>query len=504
MNRSIQKKHLGLNPYLPFWETVPDGEPHVFGGRVYIYGSHDKRNGTAFCEQDYVCWSAPTDDLGNWRYEGVIYKKTQDPINGAAYEKEMPEYEPSFFGAETRLLYAPDVTKGPDGRYYLYYALDTVNVISVAVCDTPAGEYEFLDYVRREDGTIPQIGRWFDPAILCEESGNYLYYGFCPPVRFPGMEELDIPGAMMVKLEDDMHTIISEPVCVANGVDTAKGTPYEAHPFFEASSIRHFGEWYYFVYSSLQGHELCYGMAKTPEGPFEYQGVIVSNGDIGYEGNTLPVNYTGNNHGGLVAVSGSYYIFWHRHTHGTAFSRQGCADRVVIREDGTIPQIEITSCGLNGGALPAAGQYSAHIACHLTEGDRSKVGQVVMGGPGEEVPKLPEEMPYITEEVQCNDAALTEEETLYPYICNMQKGALAGFKYFMFTGNETEIGLTLRGDGTMEILLDAAGEKVIGSCEKSGENWEKVWITLPKTEGKQALYFRVAKGKLDFAEFEIR
>ena len=41
-------KHLGLNPYLPFWETVPDGEPHVFDGRIYIYGSHDKRNGTSF------------------------------------------------------------------------------------------------------------------------------------------------------------------------------------------------------------------------------------------------------------------------------------------------------------------------------------------------------------------------------------------------------------------------------------------------------------------------
>lgn len=48
-------KHLGLNPYLPFWETVPDGEPHVFDGRIYIYGSHDKRNGTSFCEDDYVC-----------------------------------------------------------------------------------------------------------------------------------------------------------------------------------------------------------------------------------------------------------------------------------------------------------------------------------------------------------------------------------------------------------------------------------------------------------------
>lgn len=43
-------KQLGLNPYLPFWETVPDGEPHVFDGRIYIYGSHDKRNGTSFCE----------------------------------------------------------------------------------------------------------------------------------------------------------------------------------------------------------------------------------------------------------------------------------------------------------------------------------------------------------------------------------------------------------------------------------------------------------------------
>ena len=24
-----------------------------------------------FCMGDYVCWSAPVDDLGNWRYEGV-------------------------------------------------------------------------------------------------------------------------------------------------------------------------------------------------------------------------------------------------------------------------------------------------------------------------------------------------------------------------------------------------------------------------------------------------
>ena len=29
------------NPYLPSWEYIPDGEPRVFGDRIYIYGSHD-------------------------------------------------------------------------------------------------------------------------------------------------------------------------------------------------------------------------------------------------------------------------------------------------------------------------------------------------------------------------------------------------------------------------------------------------------------------------------
>ena len=32
---------LAVNPYLPSWEYVPDGEPHVYDGRVYVYESHD-------------------------------------------------------------------------------------------------------------------------------------------------------------------------------------------------------------------------------------------------------------------------------------------------------------------------------------------------------------------------------------------------------------------------------------------------------------------------------
>lgn len=493
-------KKAAVNPYLPFWENIPDGEPHVFGNRIYVYGSHDRRNGTSFCQEDYVCWSASIDDLASWRYEGVIYRKNQDPMNGAPYDKELPVFDGTpGTGENLHYLYAPDVAQGPDGRYYLYYALDFVNVISVAVCDTPAGKYEFLDFVTREDRSIPEVGRWFDPAILCEKSGNYLYYGFCPPARFPGMEDLYIPGAMMVKLADDMHTILTEPVCVANGCDTAAGTDYETHPFFEASSIRHFGEWYYFVYSSLQGHELCYGMAKTPEGPFTYKGVIVSNGDIGYKGNKLPVNYTGNNHGGLVSIKDRYYIFWHRHTHGTAFSRQGCADRVEILADGTIPQTEITSCGLNNGPLQAIGKWDAYIACHLTEGDRKKVGQVVMGGPGEEIPSLPEEMPYITEEEKEEG-----ENNLYPYIRNMRKGAAAGFKYFIFDGSAYEVSVTVRGTGVMEMVLDETEGRALGEISADAVGWTEKSMEILPIEGIHALYFRVKEGNLDFAEFSFK
>lgn len=316
-----------FNPYLPSWEHVPDGEPHIFGDRLYVYGSHD--GGHSFCELDYVLWSAPLTDLSDWRYEGVIYRKDQDPINGADWQGQIPPLDPyyqSLPGPHT--LFAPDAAEGPDGRYYLYYSLDFSNLISVAVADKPEGPFKFLSYVTYADGSVPKEGRKFDPAILVEKSGVYLYYGFCPEGTLPGEEEGQVfEGAMAVRLADDMHTVISKPVCVANGCDTAKGTDYQEHPFFEASSIRHFGDLYYFVYSSLQGHELCYGASKDPLGHFLYQGVLLSNADIGYKGNKNADCYWGNNHGGLVCLNGDLYIFGHRQTHGNEFTARGSLKR---------------------------------------------------------------------------------------------------------------------------------------------------------------------------------
>ena len=235
----MNMKKQAFNPYLPSWEYIPDGEPHVFGDRVYVYGSHDRFNGFAYCLNDYVCYSAPTDDLGNWRYEGVIYEKTSDPVNRDG----------------SMCLYAPDAVRGADGRYYLYYVLDKVPFVSVAVSETPAGKYRFYGYVHdsdgrrlgERDGDQPQ----FDPAVLMEDGSVYLYTGFCGP------GDQSRKGAMATVLGPDMVTITEEPVIIVPGNCYSAGTDFEGHEFFEGPSIRKNGDTYYFVYSSSKMHELC-------------------------------------------------------------------------------------------------------------------------------------------------------------------------------------------------------------------------------------------------------
>ncbi|MDE6964952.1 MAG: family 43 glycosylhydrolase [Lachnospiraceae bacterium] len=317
------------NPYLPLTEYVPDGEPHVFDGRVYIYGSHDKSEGIAYCEQDYVTWSAPVDNLKDWRYEGVIYRKNQDPSN-----------------AEGRMqLWAPDVTKGPDGRYYLYYCFSFYPEIGVAVSDSPAGPFEFYGHVKYPEnlhgGAVLREYMPFDPAVLTDDDGRvYLYYGFAPAcekeMKFPELspEELAAMSAerragyekiksiqfgengMVAELKPDMITLKGEPSVSIPGGHHTEGTGFFGHGFFEASSIRKINGKYYFVYSSHKSHELCYAVSDFPDRDFEYGGTIVSNGDVGFNGREMPSNVLGNNHGGIEKIGEDYYIFYHRQTNG--------------------------------------------------------------------------------------------------------------------------------------------------------------------------------------------
>ena len=72
------------NPYLPSYEYVLDGEPRVFNDRLYVYGSHDRFNGTTYCMEPYTVWSCPIDDLSDWMCHGMIYDGKEDALNVCA------------------------------------------------------------------------------------------------------------------------------------------------------------------------------------------------------------------------------------------------------------------------------------------------------------------------------------------------------------------------------------------------------------------------------------
>jgi hypothetical protein len=459
-------KKQAFNPYLPSWEYIPDGEPYVFDGRVYVYGSHDRFNGHAFCLNDYVCWSAPVDNLGDWRYEGVIYRKTDDPLNPDG----------------SMCLYAPDVTRGPDGRYYLFYVLDKVSVVSVAVSDTPAGKFEFYGYVRYPDGT--RLGEregdqhQFDPGVLTEGDRTYLYTGFCP------RGDKSRSGCMATVLGPDMLTIVEEPVFVLPSEPYSQGTGFEGHEYFEAPSIRKRGDTYYLIYSSIVMHELCYATSKHPTKGFMYGGVIVSNADMhidSYKPADKPMYYGGNNHGSIVEIGDQWYIFYHRQTNGHHFSRQGCAEPIRFREDGSIVQAEMTSCGLNGGPLAGRGEYPAYIACNLFCKDE----ELYIGTYGA---WMDGRFPKITQDGKDGD----EEPG---YIANMRDTATAGFKYFDCRGVK-RVKIKVRGyaKGAFEVKTAWDGP-ALGSIPVDFTNiWKEYEADIAIPDGVHALYFTYRGG----------
>lgn len=480
-------KKQAFNPYLPSFEYIPDGESYVFGDRVYVYGSHDQFNGTEYCPNDYVCWSADVNDLGNWKYEGVIYRKTQDPMCN---------------DPEKRLLFAPDVQRGADGRYYLYYGFDFLGVMAVAVCDTPAGKYEFYGHVHYADGTL--LGEkegdpfQFDPGVLVDDDGSvYLYSGFCPeyfPWHIFGLPERLIKGGMVIELEKDMVTVKEGPKVIFPNKANGKGTNFEGHEFFEAPSMRKIDDTYYFVYSSFNGHELCYATSKSPVEGFKYGGTIISNADIYFNGRTdkEALNYSANNHGSIVEINGQWYVFYHRQTNRHQFSRQACAEPITIENDGSIRQVEMTSCGLNNGPLKGTGEYEARIACNLMSREGAKryeFGDVIE-----------EYHPYFTQDGE------DREDNPNQHIANMNEGSVAGFKYFIFDKVE-EISVKVRGNGNGLFLVstELGGRPVAEVKVEPQSDWSVFTAPMNIEEGVKPLYFTyIGEGSVDFMSFTIK
>ncbi len=424
------------NPILPSWEYIPDGEPRVFGDRVYLYGSHDKAGSERYCDHIYKVWSAPLSNLAEWRMESESFRTRPT------------EHGPASVGWSQNELYAPDVVKN-HGKYWLY-AYIVGAPAAVAVSDTPGGPFTTVSKINAPPGSPNEFGGWgqyIDPGVLVDDDGRvYIYWGY----KSSHMAELN--AATMVD--------------VLPGTYQADIIPREEpFVFFEACSPRKIGDTYYLIYA--KGHRLVYTTSKSPRGPFAYGGIIVQNaGD-------MP---GGNIHGSICEINGQWYVFYHRHTNKTGFSRRACVERIAIEPDGSIREVEQTSLGF-ATSLDPYRMWNADIIC------------VQRGGN------------YVTE---------LDEQT-HPVMSN-KHGSVAGYKYFDFGAPEQgrTVPLTLelkrnQGVGAVEIWLDEVGTgkridgqpvqgTLIGRVE-IGESvptdrWSQVKTTVPCPSGRRAVLFR--------------
>lgn len=491
------------NPILPLNEYVPDGEPHVFGNRVYLYGSHDKANSDRFCVQDYTVYSAPVEDLTQWTCHGVTYRKEQDL---RSREGKLVDF------------YAPDCVRGNDGRYYLYYVAMGPNVrpfgpMSVAVSDAPEGPFTYLSDIKNSNGTPLLTYLTNDPAVMNDNGRIYLYYGwglgrdfrsrwmkpvydmvqsklFQRPVAEIRTTKPSILSCAVVELEEDMFTVKAGPKAVLDSKTTAdKKSGLYHHAFYEAASIRKFGDLYYLVYSSGENCELAYATSKYPDRGFTYRGVIISNSDLGYKGNTKYHAAGGTIHGGIEKIGEDYYIFYHRCTNNTNYSRQACCERITIDETGFIPMVEMTTQGAGKEPLEAKRRWQAVECCNLYN---DRTGRVTDKGWDHTCPAI-------------------VSENGNSFIADVDDGTVIGYKYLHFE-NVKEITFSYRavGDGALWIYV----EETVGlSMEpplarvkvEVASAWTEISAEVSIHAEKAPLYFVYrGKGKMDLKEFEIR
>ena len=412
---------MAQNPYLPLWEHLPDGEPRVFEDpdhpgkfRAYIIGSHDVTY-TAYCGPDIRMWSAPVEDLSQWRDEGPIFTW--------------------FVNGQWDTMFAPDLVETVDKQtgkktYWLYpHSRGWQRVPMVCKGDRPNGPFTPVNLT--EDGTkcLPGSLIDFDPSVFIETITNkkdkdfdkgyraYVFYGF----QHSTACELD-QNTMFSKREG---TELIDPFIPASSFDgrllDKPGSEYKAlykgqNPldfnFFEASSIRQVGNKYVMVFSGYSGKEyglgntnsaLRYAYGDSPLGPWRAGGVLVDSRGVvlNEDGSKLiTTNAAHNTHGSLQEINGQWYVFYHRPPRGFGNARQAMVAPVKITWDkkpvakGGVVKItaydpytkdnvwtakaadgneytgaEVTSEGFQIFGLNPYRYYSAGYACYMTGND---------------------------------------------------------------------------------------------------------------------------------------
>lgn len=490
------------NPYLPLWEFIPDGEPYVFEDpdapgqyRVYVYGSHDMLE-EYYCGRDQVVWSAPVDDLSNWRCDGVIFESKTDAQGNLL--------NPEGIGD---VLYAPDVCETVDANghkvYYLYPNVQSDERGNlVAKSDRPDGPFTVCNW--SPDNPRRTVGPFaFDPAAFVDDDGRaYGYWGF----ERSYAAELDPQTMATVK----KGTQIVEDMIPGRYMDST-------YRFFEASSIRKIEDKYVFVFSrwtnegedglDTTNYTLAYCYSNNPLGPWTYGGTIID----GRGKETRPdgtrvataVPY-GNTHGSICCINGRWWVFYHRQAGTSEYSRQAMVAPINVEvmpgESGyvRISEAEFTSEGFATEGLDPFKLYQAGIACYFT-------------GPTPAVQDYPN-MIYSGSHIGIVRGQYDGREDVYapeinrcPMVNNVS-GSVVGYKYFNFSRTFGRKGLKLHldylpegVDGRIDIFLDRPSEADGGvklatlkvKPSKDGKNREAVIKVrgLKHYNGKHALFF---------------
>ena len=312
----------GQNPLLPpTWGLfIADGEPHVFNGRMYIYGSRDNAFGLdregryEFCSSDYhVIYS---DDLLHWTDAGVSVSSYDIP-------EELP-----VDGKPFHFLWAPDAFKAPgEEKYYLTFCVPGGNCFLIAESSSPCGPFENIRRITHKGEDIHAI----DPGVLVDDDDR-VYIAIPNPFR---LGELDPATGYSTIVEDSI-------------VDVSHLTQRSPDGYrnIEGPSLRRVNGKYYFIYIASRTDEMLpvrmnYLISEDIRSGWRFGGTIVD---------TEPYLVGINVHGSMEVFNGRHYLAHHRVVPGIHdfVTREMSMEEIRIREDGTIEQAEMTSSGVKG------------------------------------------------------------------------------------------------------------------------------------------------------------
>lgn len=499
------------NPFLPLWEYIPDGEPYVFEDpdrpghyRVYVYGSHDSLI-DEYCGLEQVTWSAPVEDLTQWRYDGVIFRSEYDR-DGLRLNHD----------GKADLLYAPDIVKHKEAdgstMYYLYPNVQNGGRQGmIAKSRRPDGPFRVCNWSKTNPRETTGILR-FDPGVLEDEDGRvYGYWGFEQSFG----AELDPATMCTVKPGTEVVTdMVSH--YKQDGI----------FRFFEASSIRKIEDKYVFIYSrwtnegefglKSTNYTLAYAYSDNPLGPFTYGGTIIDGRGRGEDEQGNPIATAtpgGNTHGSICEIDGQWWVFYHRQTGLNEYARQAMVAPIEVTvEPGkggkvTISEAEYTSEGFRTEGLNPFDRTPAGIACYYTSPEPSYNNWPNFYHTGSYVQPtyledwLPRTQKRLTTLPQPGDGW----SGILPVV-NNTAGSVVGYKYFQFDELASlgkanlSIRLVPQGvDGTITIMVGSPykskGGKVIGTIQLSKDAPQQPTDLTAKltklkgSTGKQALFF---------------